>query len=260
MRGTQATSSSRNRFTLIELLVVIAIIAILAAMLLPALSRARNKAQQISCTGQLKQLGLSVLNYADDYSGYVPPMFSGTDPSAYDFVGYGSNTSFATFMQGYLANRNKADWGYDRVTRSPLFLCPGNTHEDRNMGEYDKRKVSYQVDTRLYQYIANRDGRFGSYQNGPNHCLKIDTEIQAPEATDLLSDWAAVSKIDGRPGVGAADPTSTVVDYTQNNPTWGFLNLVHSMGYNVAFFDGHVEYFSYPKKPVSYTSSWIVAH
>ncbi len=63
----------RKKFTLIELLVVIAIIAILAAMLLPALSKAREKARCISCVNNAKQLNLSFMLYKDSSEGYFPP-------------------------------------------------------------------------------------------------------------------------------------------------------------------------------------------
>src|SRR3712207_1528949 len=76
-RSAVAVSRSRYAFTLIELLVVIAIIAILAAILFPVFARARENARRASCQSNLKQIGLGIMQYAQDYDETMVPVTNG---------------------------------------------------------------------------------------------------------------------------------------------------------------------------------------
>jgi prepilin-type N-terminal cleavage/methylation domain-containing protein/prepilin-type processing-associated H-X9-DG protein len=104
----QKRRKSRNGFTLIELLVVIAIIAILAAILFPVFARARENARRASCQSNLKQIGLGLLQYTQDYDEKLP---NRTNQISSTYI------SWAEMMQPY-------------VKSYQLFKCPSNPRTD----------------------------------------------------------------------------------------------------------------------------------
>jgi prepilin-type N-terminal cleavage/methylation domain-containing protein len=134
--GVVPTSKRQRGFTLIELLVVIAIIAILAGLLWPALARAKQKATQVACMSNLKQIGHALQMYMDDNSDSLPgPCFTGARAS-YDKT---SGTELIYYIADYLGSPSPS-WVTGRPVIVEAFVCPGYRRQAPSVTSMEGRK------------------------------------------------------------------------------------------------------------------------
>ena len=174
---------AKKNFTLIELLVVIAIIAILAAMLLPALNQARAKAKQITCVNNLKQMGLAFNSYVGDYSDWLPfGGFGSVDPNNLSTWGL-QDTSYEHQLSTYMGTTPKNNGG----TGGPFLCTAAPISFDPVSGYYDHGGTLSSRNTyegALYSAYKSAARLSAGWSNAGNSGIKMGTYTRA-SATPL---------------------------------------------------------------------------
>jgi prepilin-type N-terminal cleavage/methylation domain-containing protein/prepilin-type processing-associated H-X9-DG protein len=216
-------TGAQNGFTLIELLIVIAIIAILAAILFPVFARARENARRASCQSNLKQIGLGVMQYTQDYDEKYPL----TETS----VGGVGNVRWRQMIQSYIKS-------------SQVFACPSNTRNSVNFdnaaGNYPAIPVSYAANEHI---MAEQDGRSMSSISSPSTRIMVVETIDDP----TFGVWTPAVGYIGSPWAGNGNFLKA-----GNVP---MLFAGHMGTSNYLFADGHVKALR-PTKTMSPMNMW----
>lgn len=228
--------SHRFAFTLVELLVVIGIIAILIAILLPALSRVQHQAMVVNCASNQRQIGTSQHNYATDHKGKVTPSNYG-DHSPYNYAGVGT-----PWIKGGYANPGGAEGTW--IGMGMLF----------STGYIDGGRVIYDPHAQHenYEYESATVGwRNGRPWTSGNRWMN-NSYIQR---ASIGAENNSIQRVDTNPLNGngrqvniALDPGGTAFITCRNDfagstsPDKSWVDWTHTDGYNVLYVDASVEY------------------
>jgi prepilin-type N-terminal cleavage/methylation domain-containing protein/prepilin-type processing-associated H-X9-DG protein len=260
---------ARTGFTLIELLVVIAIIAILAAMLLPALASAKKKAQSISCLNNYKQLTLTWHMYANDNNDRLvsnPDRFANAAPPIKPGWVYSGGSGGNKYYMDWSANDYNTNTLYltlgtkallaDYVSKNVgIFHCPADNYLSAAQGGFGNRVRSCAMNAAVGDGVKYFGPAGGSPQSW-FYNVKKASDFHSPSPTDS---WLFM---DEHPD--SIDDGAMFFDPTYNGGNSSFMELPgsnHGGSSGVAFADGHSELYhmkmgTVPVKAPSIADKW----